>query len=182
MSAAGEVVSVPTLPAPPAPGAPRPRRTRQVLSETAATDAARWHDVMKLVAWHIHDLRDLLGLSQDQLAMRAGVSQGAVSRMEGGRCSETPLLTYARVVAAFCQQLGPLREQLRPEVRGMLELVERLLVVDGGPREPLALFDDPPFQSLLRVYGKLEPPDRADYAEMAETLGRWMLERMESKA
>ena len=143
-----------------------------------ASDAARWREVTKLLAWHVHNLRDLLQLSQDQLARCAGVSQGAISRMEAGRCTDTPLVTYARVAAAFCRELAPLRDQVTPDVRAVLDAVDGLLTT-GSQRRALNLFADPTLRELIRVYARLPDADRASYAALVETLGQWMLTRIE---
>ena len=45
----------------------------------------------------IRKAREFLGLSQDQLARLADVSQGAVSRVEAGRGMATPLLTFVKL-------------------------------------------------------------------------------------
>jgi DNA-binding XRE family transcriptional regulator len=73
------------------------------------TDVARWRDVMKLLGYHVRRLRDFLQLSQAELAQRAGVSQGAISRVESGRHLDTPLVTYARVPSPVSPELRPNR-------------------------------------------------------------------------
>jgi hypothetical protein len=99
------------------------------------------------------------------------------SRVESGRHLDTPLVTYARVAAAVCRELGPVRDKFTPEVRAVLSLVERVLAIEG-PRMPPGLLEDPALQSLIQVYGALPAPDRAAYAALLDGLGRWMLERV----
>jgi transcriptional regulator with XRE-family HTH domain len=154
-----------------------PRRSRRGAPRYAAADAGRWAELVKLVGWHVYSLRDLLHVSQEELARLAGVSQGGISRMESGRCLDMPLVSYAKVAAAFCRELGPLRDRLTPDVRAVLHFTERVLAVEGL-RSPLALFEDPTLQHLIGVYEQLPGPDRAAYAEVLETLGRWMLARL----
>jgi transcriptional regulator with XRE-family HTH domain len=161
-----DALAVPDIPTRP------PRRSR-----VTSRDAARWREVIQLLAWHLRSLRNLLQLSQQQLATLAGVSQGAISRMEAGRCRDTPLVTYAKVAAAFCRELGPLRDRLTPDVRLVLEFIERVLASEHR-QEPLGLFEDPTLQNLIGVYEQLPVPDRVAYAEIIETCGRWMLARL----
>ena len=47
----------------------------------------------------IREARDLAGLAQDELAQRAGTSQPAIARLEGGHSSPT-LATLERIVGA----------------------------------------------------------------------------------
>ena len=56
-------------------------------------------------------LREVVGLSQEQLARRAGVSQGAVSRLEAGRAVNTPLIVVMKINAAMRQALTALDER-----------------------------------------------------------------------
>src|SRR5262249_10317045 len=77
----------------------------------------------------IHDLgkwtrkvREFLNFSQDRLAKLAGVSQGAVSRVEAGRGKATPLLTFTKINQVFAKALSELDpSMLSDEVRAMLD-------------------------------------------------------------
>ena len=58
----------------------------------------------------MRDLRELLGLSQEQVARIAKVSQGAVSRFERGDALSTPWIVAVKIrvaLAARVQQLEP---------------------------------------------------------------------------
>src|SRR5437016_13311189 len=50
-------------------------------------------------------LRELVGVSQEQLAKQVGVSQGAISRLEMGRGMNTPLLLALRVYGGLAGAL-----------------------------------------------------------------------------
>src|SRR4029077_11610448 len=80
----------------------RVTRSCRAMSGTGATanwiDWGRW---MRGLGEQVLRARDLLGLSQDQLARIAGVSQGAVSRLEHGRGLATPLLVVSKIAAAL---------------------------------------------------------------------------------
>ncbi|TMB05432.1 MAG: helix-turn-helix domain-containing protein [Deltaproteobacteria bacterium] len=57
-------------------------------------DWAKW---MRELGARIRRVREFVGLSQEQLARLAGVSQGAVSRLEAGRGLATPLLVLMKI-------------------------------------------------------------------------------------
>ena len=58
----------------------------------AAIDKAEWQAWMRSLGLQVRRVREFVGLSQEQVARTAGVSQGAVSRLEAGRGLGTPLL------------------------------------------------------------------------------------------
>src|SRR5215475_12618112 len=60
-----------------------------------------WSGWIKGLGKRARRVREFLGLSQEQVARVAGVSQGAVSRFEGGRGLATPLLVVMKVNAAL---------------------------------------------------------------------------------
>jgi transcriptional regulator with XRE-family HTH domain len=105
-------------------------------------------------------VREFLGLSQEQLARLAGVSQGAVSRLEGGRGLATPLLVVVKLNIAMRRLLVTYdRELLSPEARRIL--VETDLHVPnegttGFGEYPVA--QDPGLEELVRQYRTL--PER----------------------
>jgi transcriptional regulator with XRE-family HTH domain len=53
-------------------------------------------------------MREFLGLTQQELAQRAGVSQGAVSRFEGGRVLSTPFVAIVRLNVALARAIAAL--------------------------------------------------------------------------
>jgi len=53
-------------------------------------------------------LRLMTGLSQEQLAQAAGVSQGAISRLEAGRAVNTPMIVVLKINAAMRQVIARL--------------------------------------------------------------------------
>src|SRR5262245_48335111 len=88
-------------------------RSRRAMSGTRvtanATDWARW---MRGLGEQVLRVREFLGFSQEQLARIAGVSQGAVSRLENGRGVATPLLVVTKVSAALRTALGRVDPEL----------------------------------------------------------------------
>src|SRR5262245_25196597 len=88
-------------------------------------------------------VREFLGLSQEQVARLAGVSQGAVSRLEAGRGLATPLLVVVRLNLAFRNALAQYDpELLSPEARRLLGTDLRLSGENGGGFAPYALAND----------------------------------------
>src|SRR5262245_19504966 len=102
-------------------------------------------------------VREFLGLSQEQVARVAGVSQGAVSRFEGGRGLATPLLVVMKVNAALRSAVSSMeREVLSEDARNLLLLDER--VPGWNEAAPPPITKDPELEELVRLYRDL--PER----------------------
>jgi ribosome-binding protein aMBF1 (putative translation factor) len=70
------------------------RRTKKLLGETVDESPAYVEAGYALALGQaVYDRRTALGLSQAELARRAGMTQPQISVMEGGDSSPTPLLT-----------------------------------------------------------------------------------------
>src|SRR5438067_8739639 len=67
-----------------------------------------WREGMRDLGRRIRRVREFLGLSQDQVARMAGVSQGAVSRLEAGRGLATPMLVVLKVHVVLARALAQL--------------------------------------------------------------------------
>jgi transcriptional regulator with XRE-family HTH domain len=57
-----------------------------------------WQQIVHTIGTSVRELRLLLGWSQQYLADQSVVSQGAISRMEAGRCGAVP---FSSVVSVF---------------------------------------------------------------------------------
>jgi transcriptional regulator with XRE-family HTH domain len=91
-------------------------------------DWARW---MRGLGEQVLRAREFVGLSQEQLARVAGVSQGAVSRLENGKGLATPLLVVTKICGALRTALSHVDPAiLSPEARRIVETGMRL--PDGG--------------------------------------------------
>lgn len=115
---------------------------------------------MRDLGGQISRVRAFLGLSQEQLASLAGVSQGAVSRLENGRGLATPLLVVAKVCAALRTALSHidpaiLSEEARRIVESGLNLPDDH--DDLGARSPI---HDPGIEELRRLYHGLSERQR----------------------
>jgi transcriptional regulator with XRE-family HTH domain len=113
-----------------------------------------WHRLAR----QCRDLRHLCGLSQHELAAAAGVSQGAVSRLESGRLHGFPVTTVTQVFAALARLTVAVDAAIPAEMLAALALVRALLpALDTLPAPPL----DPELAELVRLYHALPRPHRA---------------------
>jgi predicted transcriptional regulator len=71
-----------------------------VKSDAAEVARREW---MQNLGRQVRRTREYLGLTQQELERRAGVSQGAVSRFEGGRALSTPFLAIVRLNVALAR-------------------------------------------------------------------------------
>jgi transcriptional regulator with XRE-family HTH domain len=128
-----------------------------MINESANQD---WREWMRGLGRQARRIREFLGLSQEQIARAAGVSQGAVSRLEGGRGLATPLLVVVKLNVAMRRALTSYDpEVLSPEARAILDR-DDLHVPDSGASQfreyPMA--KDVGIEELVRLYRGL--PER----------------------
>ena len=74
-----------------------------------------WSSWIKGLGKQARRVREFVGLSQEHVARTAGVSQGAVSRFEGGRGLATPLLVVMKVNSALRSAVSIMDCDLLPE-------------------------------------------------------------------
>ncbi len=116
-----------------------------------------WSGWIKGLGKQARRVREFLGLSQEQVARVAGVSQGAVSRFEGGRGLATPLLVVMKVNAALRSGVSAMdRDVLSEDARALLLLDER--VPGWNEAAPPPITKDPELEELVRLYRDL--PER----------------------
>jgi transcriptional regulator with XRE-family HTH domain len=144
-----------------------PQTAPQPAVQAPRPDETPWRKWMANLGDRARQMREVLGLSQEQLARRAGVSQGAISRYEAGRGLNTPLLVSMRIHAALGRGLRTMDPQtLTDEVQRFLQQLELF----GVPQEegkaphvsPLPVLIDPELEAVIRRYRTLpEPKQRA---------------------
>jgi len=116
-----------------------------------------WSGWIKGLGKQARRVREFLGLSQEQVARVAGVSQGAVSRFEGGRGLATPLLVVMKVNAALRKAVSSMdSDMLSDDARNLLLLNERM--PGWNESAPPAITKDPDLEELVRLYRDL--PER----------------------
>ena len=97
-----------------------------------------WSSWLRRLGTSMRDLRESLGLSQEEVASRAGLSQGSVSRFENGRNSHIGALVILKLGAALARQChGPREHLLLDAMKGVLDEFGRLsgpalTLVDGS--------------------------------------------------
>jgi transcriptional regulator with XRE-family HTH domain len=120
-------------------------------------DEADWAEWMQQLGKQKRRVREMLGLSQDEVARRAGVSQGAVSRLEAGRGVATPLVVVMKVDKAMRDALGEIDlEHLSSDAKRWLEFGSAY-----SPHRSASQLGDMPVlkdagaEQLLRSYRRL---------------------------
>ena len=133
-----------------------------------------WRDWMRALGRQVRRTREFLGLTQRELAERAGVSQGAVSRFEGGRAMSASFLTIVRLNVALAQALGAVDPSaLSEEARRYLRFIEFLAAPpDAGKagETPVAereLTVDPGSEAWIGLYNRVSPRIRSTLLALA---------------
>ena len=121
-------------------------------------------------------MREFVGLSQEQLARRAGVSQGAISRFEIGRGLNTPLLVSIKINASLATALSGIDPTLlTDDARRFVESMGLLELPAGGEApeaRPLPLLSDPEFEDLIRHCARLSEARRKPFLAAMKALAR----------
>src|SRR5947209_15481884 len=128
----------------------------------ATIDWAQW---MRELGSRIRHVREFLGLSQEELARMAGVSQGAVSRLEAGRGLATPMLVILKINLALTHRLRAVDPGLlNDDLRRVLEIEQRLSPpVAGIGFQALPITKDPDLEDLVRLYRQMPERQRQTF-------------------
>ncbi len=126
--------------------------------------APDWSNWMRDLGREVRRLREFVGLSQERLARAAGVSQGAVSRLEAGRGLATPLLVAVRIRVALTEALRAVDPALlSDELRHMVDDEHVIAFAVNGIRSDIAITRDRGLDEVIRLYYRL-PERRRDAA------------------
>ena len=136
------------------------------------SDRGKWEAWVQGMGRYTRRLRELTGMSQEQLANRAGVSQGALSRLEAGRAVHTPLIVVMKVNTAMRAALAALpREALSEELRAIMDDVPtRRIPVKGTGFDDLALTPDPLLTELVRLFWSVPARHREHLLQVVRSL------------
>ena len=118
---------------------------------------------MGQVGFRLRHLRGALGLSQEQIARSAGVSQGAISRLERGLGVATPFMAVLRVVDAMASRLRGMDPALLSEPSNRwLKWQRELATMRGVSIDiPNQVFRDGELEHVVRTFSSLVQNERA---------------------
>ena len=136
-----------------------------------SVDWSRW---MRGLGRHTRRMREFLGLSQEQLARGAGVSQGAVSRLESGRGLATPLLVLLKINLALKREMEKLDpELLSDEARTLRNMDDRIAPPsEGGGFRDITVMKDPALEQLILIYRSVPERQRERLLAVMTAVGK----------
>jgi transcriptional regulator with XRE-family HTH domain len=139
---------------------------RHVAVEAGSIDAARsvdWSAWMRGLGRDIRRARELVGLSQEQLARLADVSQAAISRIESGRGLATPLRVAVSIQVALVDKLRTVDPAiLSDDLRGVMQARQFVVLQPGGAAS------DPGLSELIGFFRSLSDNLRERLLSVAE--------------
>ena len=138
------------------------------------TERIDWRGWMRAFGKQQRRLREFLGFSQEQLAKLAGVSQGAVSRLETGRGLATPMLVILKINLALTHRLRTVDPGLlNDDLRRVLEIEQRLSPpIAGIGFQALPITKDPELEDLVRLYRQLPERQRPTFLSVVRATAR----------
>ena len=128
-----------------------------------ASPPVDWSAWMRAFGEQHRRVRTFLGLSQDELARLAGVSQGAVSRLETGRGLSTPWAVVQKINLVFERALRPWMAFLSDGMRRTLEIEDRLNPWAGRGVPGVRATRDAALDELLRLHAGLGEAERKTF-------------------
>lgn len=141
--------------------------------KSAGADGTDWEAWIKGMGRYTRRLRELVGLSQEALARRAGVSQGAVSRLEVGRAVNTPLIAVMKINAAMRAALADLPPELvSPETRRLMDVPARGAPMDEAGFDALPATVDALLADVVRLFWEVPPRHREQLVSVMRLLVR----------
>jgi transcriptional regulator with XRE-family HTH domain len=132
------------------------------MTTTKAT-GKEWEQWMHGMGRYTRRLREFVGLSQEQLARVAGVSQGAVGRLEMGRAINAPLVVVLKINRAMRDALGRLDPKLLSrEAREVMAIPARGIPGNEAGFDRLPVGVDPELTELARMFRRAVTEPSAD--------------------
>jgi transcriptional regulator with XRE-family HTH domain len=137
-----------------------------------------WRVWIRGVGARMRRVREFVGLSQEQLGRVAGVSQGAVSRLEVGRGLQTPLVVVVKIHLALSQRLKEMDPSLvSAEMRRVIDSEQLISPPVHDPRQDVRpISGDAGLDEIVRLYRDLTPARREMLRSVvraaAEALGK----------
>jgi transcriptional regulator with XRE-family HTH domain len=132
-----------------------------------------WQHWMQAFGAQQRRVREFLGLSQQELARRAGVSQGAVSRLETARGVATPMLVAMKISSTLASEL----RQLDPSILNA-DLCETLAMTnllpparDGRPQTDRPSGAARGVSELVALYQTIPEQNRAGLVSILKAAG-----------
>ena len=116
------------------------------------------------------ELRVMAGLSQEEFARNAGVSQTALSRYER-HAEATPMIVVMKVNAALRREVARGRLPTIDETRRLMALEVRGIPANASGFEDFRVTLSPDLESLTRLYWDVPPRQRARFAAIVRSLG-----------
>jgi transcriptional regulator with XRE-family HTH domain len=134
------------------------------------TDWSGWmHDLGR----RIRRVREFLGLSQDQVARMARVSQGAVSRLEAGRGLATPMLVVLKVHVVLARALAQLDAGLiDDQLRENLDLGSLVRFGAADKNGDVPITKDPELEEIVELYHALTGRQRRTLVAVVRATAR----------
>jgi transcriptional regulator with XRE-family HTH domain len=119
----------------------------------AQHEPERWDAWIRVVGYQVRRLRRFLGLTQQEVAQHAGVSQAAVSRLESGRGRMTPLLVVVKVAVVLRRSAAVLDRDVPSEaLRAAFDGIDRIVPFPDDVDGLMPITVDEKLIDLVRLY------------------------------
>ena len=117
-------------------------------------------------------IREFLGMSQQELARRSGLSQGAVSRFEAGRGLATPYVVALKLYRALTQALRAVDTALlSDDLRQMVETGSGLgPLVPVGEYTVVPITKSPDVEEIVRLYHRVSEGQRPVFLKIVHAI------------
>lgn len=146
-------------------------------------DVGEWEAWLTAFGSTVRRVRVFLGLTQQQLAQIAGVSQGSISRVERLAAAATPLLTVVRVQTALRTALvGVDPSLLSPDLRRFIDAHPNTLGAGQLPAETDPVVQDQVLDTVMRIVRRVPSAQRPAFLQIVEAAAAALLRPIESGA